>query len=68
MYSIKVFVRDTGNANRFAHITKNNGSDRYAEHTGGGLPVEHVGKGNLMQLRKTAEAGETSFWPQARRD
>ncbi|GAU36861.1 hypothetical protein TSUD_213850 [Trifolium subterraneum] len=59
---------DTGNANRFAHITKNNGSDRYAEHTDGGLSLECVGKGNLMQLRKTGEAGETSFWPQARRD
>ncbi|CAJ2652826.1 unnamed protein product [Trifolium pratense] len=59
---------DAGNANRFAHITKNNANDRYAEHTDGGLSVERVGKGNLMQLRKTAEAGETSFWPQAQRD
>jgi hypothetical protein len=68
LLNVFICLQDTGNANRFAHITKNNASDRYVERTDGGLSVEHVGKENLMQLRKTAEAGETSFWPQVRRD
>ncbi|CAI8585980.1 unnamed protein product [Vicia faba] len=56
---ISHFCPDTEKSNRFTLSTKHNASDRYAE---------RAGKGNLLQLCRTAEVGESSRWPHAQRD
>ncbi|CAK8537957.1 unnamed protein product [Lathyrus sativus] len=53
------FCPDTEKSNRFTLSTKNNASDRYAE---------RAGKGNLLQLCRIGDVGESSHWPHAQRD
>lgn len=55
-----LWIQDTEKSNGLTLSTKNNASDRYAERA--------AGKGNLLQLCRTPEVGESSRWPHAQRD